>query len=55
MTDQSIIEQLEKIKEEICDKYCKWPQLYLESIKDPDDAHEIMMEHKCAKCPLQRL
>lgn len=51
----TITEQLESIKEEICDKYCKWPQLYLESIKDPDDANEIMLEHKCEKCPMQRI
>ena len=53
--NETITEQLENIKAEICDKYCKWPQLYLESIKDPDDAHEVMLEHKCAKCPTQRL
>ena len=39
-------EEIEKIKEEICDKFCKYP----EQISD-DDLLMVM----CNKCPLDRL
>ena len=45
----------EKIKEEMCDIYCKMPEFYLSQYKDPDEAHEVMVNECCVKCPLERL
>ena len=45
----------ETIKEEMCNHYCKMPEFYLLQYKDPDEAHEIMVNECCAKCPLERL
>lgn len=53
--DKSVTEIIEDVKEDICDKYCKYPLEYLAEIKDPDLAHELMLETKCKNCPLQRL
>ena len=46
---------IESIKEEICDHYCKMPEFYLSQYKDPDEAHEVMVNECCTKCPLERL
>lgn len=40
--------EVEEIKSEICDKICKWPELYN---GNPDD---FISEH-CQNCPLNRL
>lgn len=45
----------EQIKEEMCDHYCKMSEFYLSQYKDPDEAHEVMVNECCAKCPLERL
>ena len=46
---------VEKIKEEMCDHYCAMPECYLQKYKDPDEAHEVMVNECCTKCPLERL
>lgn len=51
----SLVGASEKIKEEMCDHYCKMPEFYLSQYKDPDEAHEVMVNECCAKCPLERL
>ena len=48
-------EEIEKVVNEMCDGYCKWPEIYLSWHKDPDEAHEQMMEDKCTNCPLSRI
>lgn len=50
-----VYENIEQIKEEMCDHYCKMPEFYLSQYKDPDEAHEVMVNECCAKCPLERL
>ena len=52
---KSITQQIEDICGEICDNYCKYPELSLEKYKDPDEAYEWLMNHCCEKCPLMRL
>ena len=52
---KSITQQIEDICTEICDHYCKYPQISLEQYKDPDEAYEWLMNHCCEKCPLMRL
>ena len=55
MTDITITVELENIKTDMCDNYCKWQQEYLSRYSDPDDAHEYMLIEKCESCPLQRI
>lgn len=52
---KTITEQIEEVCNEICDNYCKYPQISLEKYKDPDEAYEWLMNHCCEKCPLDRL
>ena len=47
--------ELESITEEVCDRLCRYPEKYRGLYKDPDEAHEIMVNECCAKCPLERL
>lgn len=56
----TIPEQMLKITEEMCDKYCKYPdevhQKYLmDEFENEDDKFEYLMEHYCNDCPLQKL
>jgi hypothetical protein len=55
MCTRSISEQFEEIKEEMCDKYCRFTELSLETHKDPDEANEWLMRQYCENCPLTRL
>ena len=52
---QTITQVMEKINEEICDDYCRWPLAYRLDYDDPDQAHEHMLEDKCVDCPLSRI
>lgn len=52
---QKISEIIEKVIEEMCDKYCKYPDEYLSKLKDPDIANDQMLENVCAHCPLSKL
>ena len=40
--------EVEKIKEEMCDRYCKWPAEY-------GDCDDDLIKEKCERCPLCRL
>jgi hypothetical protein len=55
MCTKSITEQFEEIKEEMCDKYCRFTELSLETHEDPDEANEWLMKQYCENCPLTRL
>lgn len=48
-------EEIEKVVNEMCDGYCKWPEIYRSWHEDPDEAHEHMMDDKCITCPLSRI
>ncbi len=50
-----VYEDVEEIKEEMCDHYCKMPEWYLANYKDPDEAHEVMVNECCTECPLEKL
>jgi len=57
---RTITNQLEDIKSEMCDKYCKYPNYYHElvlrdMIQDDTEAHEKMLQDICPECPLTRL
>ncbi len=41
--------RISEVVEEICDKYCRFPEAY------PENENDRMIEEKCNKCPLVRL
>ena len=51
----TITEQIENVKEQICDKYCKFPELSEQTIDDPDEAFDWLQHNHCNDCPLNRL
>jgi len=52
---ERITKQLEKIAEEICDNYCKFPQEYNSRTDDPDKNWELLSKEKCENCPLNKM
>lgn len=51
---------VEEIKSEMCDRYCKYPNYYHElvlrdMIRDDAEANEKMLQDICSECPLTRL
>jgi len=51
----TVTEILEEVGEEICDKYCKYPEICRSEQKDPDLADDLLYEKYCKDCPLNRL
>ena len=53
--EKNICQQLIAIADEFCDKYCKYPDMYLN--KDPkadvDMLEETMYTEICSKCPMR--
>lgn len=45
---KTIAQQLEEVVEEMCDKYCKWPEKWDEEI-------ELYESSICRNCPLNKL
>lgn len=41
--------------EDICNNYCKYPDLYSARYADEDEANDRMMEEICDHCPLNRI
>jgi len=52
---KTISEQLTAICDEICDHYCKYPDVCMAERKDPDDAEDLLYRKYCGGCPLNRL
>lgn len=50
--DKTITQQLEDIKEQMCDKYCRFPELSRNTASDADEAFEWLMHNCCDKCPM---
>ena len=50
-----IMQTLEKIASDICDKYCKYPDIYATEYGDNDEAFEKMCDERCEQCPLMLL
>lgn len=53
--DMTITEQIGSVKEQICDKYCRFPELSEQTIDDPDEAFDWLQHNYCNNCPLNRL
>lgn len=49
--EKSISEQFEDIKQEMCEKYCKYPDTWDEEAENMELAESDI----CLKCPLSRL
>lgn len=46
---------LVEVVEEVCDKYCKFPELYEKKYGDSDEDMDKLIEECCEKCPLNKL
>lgn len=46
-----VMGQLEKLCEDICDNYCKYPEMF----SDSPDGSEAMYEACCNNCPVVRI
>lgn len=46
-------EDIEEIKEQICDNYCKYPEQY--KVNDEEFGFDQMQDEVCVDCPLCRL
>ena len=53
--DMTVGEQIEAVKEDICDNKCRITQEYLSQYKDPDEAYEKMLADACHFCSMSRL
>ena len=47
--ESSITEILEKVKSDMCDKYCKYPDI----VKNQEELYD--QDGPCNRCPLNRL
>lgn len=47
-----IMDALELAAREMCDNYCKWPDVYRMNYKDVDEGTEAMYEERCKECPM---
>lgn len=50
-TTRTITEQIEEIKDDICNNYCKYPDIYDEETEGCD----LSESDHCRNCPLNRL
>ena len=48
---KTIAQQLEEVVEEMCDKYCKWPEMWDEEM----EGCELSESSICQNCPLNKL
>jgi len=48
---QTVTHLIESVCSEICDNYCKFPELY----GSDDEAFDKLMQEHCNDCPLNRL
>lgn len=51
---KSVTEIIEEIKCEMCDQYCKYPDIY-NTREDSDEEYDKMIAEVCDSCPLNRL
>jgi hypothetical protein len=53
--DMTITEQLEALREDICDNYCKFPGEVRSKYTDIDKATEQLVLEHCDGCPFMEL
>ena len=52
---KTVTEILDEIEKEICDNYCKYPDVCRAEVKDPDAAEDLLYGRYCEKCPFNRI
>lgn len=52
---KTISEQMNDSANEICERYCKYPEICLSEVKEPDLAEDKLYNDYCAKCPLNKI
>lgn len=51
----SIMQTLEGVIEEMCNDYCKYPDIYKQKYGDGDEAGEKLCDEVCMNCPLTEI
>jgi predicted metal-dependent peptidase len=51
----TIIEQLESMRDNICENYCKYQEKAYSEHKDPDEAMDVLINQYCNNCPFMGL
>lgn len=49
---EKITDQLEQIKEDMCDRYCKYTDVINSKERFSDDTYDEIIDRLCDKCPL---
>jgi len=52
---KTVTEILDEIEKEICDNYCKYPDVCMTEKKDVNQAEDMLYDTYCVKCPFNRL
>ena len=52
---KTVTDILAEIEKEICDSYCKYPDVCMAEKKDPDAAEDMLYQTYCVKCPFNRI
>lgn len=52
---KTVTEILEEIEKEICDNYCKYPDVCMMEKKDASLAYEMLDNTYCVKCPFNKI
>lgn len=53
--EKTVSKILEEVTEEMCNKYCKFPEEYFSKYKDEEEAEEKLYSEHCENCPLNKL
>ena len=53
--DMTVTEQLNEVRRQICDNYCKYMDLVLETHQSPDLDMDYLQETYCSTCPMNEL
>lgn len=51
----TVIEQLEGLRDNICEDYCKYQEKAFSEHKDPDEALDALIKEHCNDCPFMGL
>lgn len=52
---KTVTEILGDIEQEICERYCKYPEIAKTETDDPDLAEDLLYDKYCGSCPLSRI
>lgn len=50
--DMTVTEQIELIRDSMCENYCKYQEKAYSEHKDPDEAMDVLINQYCTDCPL---